>query len=150
MRAKYPPHLQAAIDLALEGQAGPRAERVELVLPFPPSVNNLYRTIKLPNGQLARAKSKRARQYDTTVRHALAEWQRTSGLRPPRGPYSLIVRLYPPRDGRRHDLSNSFKAPEDAIFAAIGEDDNDVHTIVATKLEPVPKGRVEIILEGRA
>jgi Holliday junction resolvase RusA-like endonuclease len=149
-RSRFPLHVQAAIDAAVSGQDArlPRARRLELTLPFPPSVNGLYATVVTQDGLHMRVKTKRGKFYDDAVRQALAAWKREHGLRPPAPPYALTLYVYPPRDRRKHDLTNMFKAPEDALFAAIGQDDNDVTRVVARKFDPSAEPRIVLILEG--
>jgi len=145
-----PPKPPTAIDTARDAQDAhlPRAPRLELTLPFPPSVNGLYATVPTTGGILIRVKSRRAKFYAEAVKWALAAWKRDQGMRPPAPPYSLTLHVYPPRDKRKHDLTNMFKAPEDALFAAIGQDDNTVLRANARKYEASSNPRIVLILEG--
>lgn len=149
-RSRFSLHVQAAVDAAVADQEArlPRARRLELALPFPPSVNNLYETVATRDGRLLRKKSKRGKFYESAVSEALAAWKRDHAMRPPSPPYSLTLYVYPPRDGRAHDLSNLVKAPEDALFAAIGEDDRHVVRLVCVRFEPSRDARIVLILEG--
>lgn len=121
---------------------------MELKLPFPPSVNNLYESVTTTNGRLLRRKSKRGRLYDDAVQAALTEWRAAHACRPPAPPYLLTLYVYPPRDGRAHDLSNLVKAPEDALFAAIGQDDRHVVRLVCAKFDPCRDPHIVLRLQG--
>lgn len=149
-RTRFPAHVRASIDAAVGDQDAriPRAARLELTLPFPPSVNNLYETVATRDGRLLRKKSKRGKFYESAVSGALAAWKRDHALRPPAPPYSLTLYVFPPRDGRAHDLSNLVKAPEDALFAAIGQDDRHVARLMCVKFAPSSDARIVLILEG--
>lgn len=149
-RTRLPVAIRAAIAVAVADQDArlPRARRLELTLPFPPSVNNLYETVTTRDGRLLRKKSKRGRFYESAVSEALAAWKRDHAQRPPAPPYALTLYVYPPRDGRAHDLSNLVKAPEDALFAAIGQDDRHVVRLVCAKFEPCRDPRIVLRLEG--
>jgi Holliday junction resolvase RusA-like endonuclease len=135
-----------------EGRQPPRAERMELTLPFPPTTNNLYRTFIAPNGKIMRAKTKAAKDYAKVVAGEVSEWALANRRRPPGPPFHLVLYVFPPDDGRKHDLSNTFKAPEDALMEAMGAeaDDDDVLSLYAVKkpLAPCGQPRVEVILEG--
>lgn len=147
---RLPSRLQVAIDEVLAGESNkrPRAPRMELVVPFPPSLNNLYATIMLMNQTPRRVLSKRGRLYHAAVAERVKLWKLQTDRRPPAPPYSLTLRVYLP-DRRRHDLSNMPKVIEDALFAAIGEDDNDVTELHGTKVGlDRANPRVEVTLEG--
>ena len=149
-RSRLPAALRAAVEAAAADQDArfPRAASLELTLPFPPSVNNLYETVATRDGRLLRRKSKRGRFYESAVSEALAAWKRDHACRPPAPPYLLTLYVYPPRDGRPHDLSNLVKAPEDALFAAIGQDDSHVVRLVCAKFEATRDPRIVLRLEG--
>jgi Holliday junction resolvase RusA-like endonuclease len=146
---RYPWHVQMALDAAVEAQdTRPRAVKIDLSLPFPPSLNNAYPTIVTRAGKVTRVKSSRAKQYFDDVKEQVGLWLNFHGLRPPLPPYRLALRVYPPADGRAHDLTNCFKLPEDALMAAIGGDDNDTVHVEADKLAPDGYPRIVVTLEG--
>lgn len=156
-RRKLPAAVQAAVDAQGrrdEHQLAPRAARIALTLPFPPSTNHLYRTFIGPSGRPMRAKTARAKQYAEAVGSKLLLWRFEHGRRPPLPPYRLLVRAYPPDDKRKHDLSNTFKLLEDSLIEAINQedgvkvDDDDVRWIYAVKMDPSADPRVEVVLEG--
>ncbi len=147
-RAAYPSHVQAALDAAVERQdTRPRATRVDLVLPFPPSLNGAYPTIVV-KGKVRRVKSKAARDYEDSVIKTFGLWLNHHGRQPPLPPYRLSFRLFPPIDGRRHDASNLVKIPEDALMVAIKGDDNDVLELHVVKERPDGYSRIVVTLEG--
>ena len=138
--------------LATQGDRHPRAERLTLALPWPPSTNNLYRSFVSADGQVRRAKTKRAREYAQLVKRRVREWAAETNLQPPARPFKLTLVGWPPDDSFKHDLTNTFKCVEDALFAAIYSvadqaDDNEVLRVCATKLPPSGRGRIEITLE---
>jgi Holliday junction resolvase RusA-like endonuclease len=145
---RLPAHVRAAIERAEAEDARPRAGRMSLVLPFPPSVNNLYATVRLKSGRIGRAKTEAAKHYAEQVGTIVGLWLNSHGARPPLPPYRLVLRAFPPVDGQKHDLTNCFKAPEDALMRAIGGDDDDVQYVEATKMPRDHHPRLEVTLEG--
>lgn len=149
---RYPWHVQLALDAAAEAQdTRPRTARIELSLPFPPSLNNAYPTVITKAGKVIRVKSSAAKKYDAQVKEQVGLWLNFHGVRPPLPPYRMALRVYPPADGQRHDLTNCFKVPEDALMAAIGGDDNDTVHVEGDKFDPTDRlGFVVVMLEGEA
>lgn len=139
--------LPAHIRQMLPADTRPRALTMRLVLPFPPSVNGMYPTIVTKTGKVQRVKSGAAKKYEAAVRNVVGLWINHHQLQPPAPPYRLLLTVWPPQDGKKHDASNLVKAPEDAVMSAIGGDDNDVHQLVVGKLAPDPQPRIELILE---
>lgn len=154
---RYPSHVQAALDAVPidESRLAPRAAKVQLILRFPPSTNNLYRSFVAPNGRVMRAKTKAAKDYAEHVEAEAIGWQFRHHLRLPAPPYRLDIQAYPPDDRQRHDLSNMFKCIEDALFAALNReegvkrDDDQVVHVSGDKHEPQDRhGFVVVTLEG--
>lgn len=143
-RSRLPAHIRAL--LPQEADSRPRAISMLLTLPFPPSLNNLYPTV-LVNGKPRRVKSTACKRYEAAVRQIVALWQSRHQMLPPSPPYALYLRVYPPQDRARHDLTNLFKAPEDAVMASIGGEDNDVVWVNGQKMPKGPCPRVEFSLE---
>ncbi len=112
---------------------------LRLTVPFPVSLNNLYPTV----GK-RRFKSPRARVFEEAVVASVWRWaierekseKIVEAITPP---FFLRLDLYPP-DRRRHDASNCCKVVEDAVFKAIGFDDNLVTRIEIVK-HPVDRER---------
>lgn len=149
-RTRLPEHVRAMIPAEQMEDTRPRAERIVLTLPFPPSLNGLYPTIKTPSGKLRRVKSEPAKAYFKQVAEAVEHWIWSTQQQPPAPPWALTLRAYPPQDKRRHDLTNLFKAPEDAVMAAIGGDDDDVLVVAGQKMPKSPRPRIELTLESAA
>ena len=110
-------------------------------------MNNAFPTV-VRGGKAFRVKSTRAKKYEEAVRNTLALWLNHHGRRAPLPPYRLSLRVFPPRDGQRHDLTNCFKLPEDSLMAAIGGDDADVMHVEADKEAPDAWPRLVVVLEG--
>lgn len=99
-----------------------------LVLPLPPSVNNLYATV---NGRrrLSVAGQEFKQHAGWLVRKAVAEqqWSAWASDR-----FALSLRLFTP-DRRRRDVDNVVKVATDAIFEAIHIDDSAVTRVTAER-----------------
>lgn len=92
-------------------------------LPWPPTVNDIWRAVKGRNILSKRYRSWRAR--------ALAELvvQRERGrLNPVSGPVTVSIDLYPP-DGRIFDIDNRIKACLDALVEACIIEADDLRTV---------------------
>lgn len=112
----------------------------ELILPYPVSVNAMYRAYR---GHLIL--SKKGRQYRTDVIAAVLSQDRPKKLT---CRLAVEFHLYMP-DRRRRDISNTLKALEDCLtHAGIWEDDEliDKETIIRAGCEP-PKGKVIVRIE---
>jgi Holliday junction resolvase RusA-like endonuclease len=143
-RAALPEHIRQMVP----ADTRPRALTMRLVLPFPPSANHLFPTIVTKAGKVMRVKSGAAKKYEATVRQTVGLWVNHHQLQPPAPPYRLLLTVWPPSDSHKHDLTNLFKAPEDALMSAIGGDDNDVLVVAASKRDGVSNPRIELILES--
>ncbi len=99
---------------------GPRyrcaPNQVVLILPWPPTTNNLYTTVR---GH--RVKSARGRAYSVAVGVLVARQASPWPLTPP---YRLTATLHAPGGTGRYDVANREKAMVDSIFRAIGQDDS--------------------------
>lgn len=146
-RQRLPKEIREMVAAAEAQDTRPRAERMTLILPFPPSVNTLYPTIVTRDGRVLRTKSKAGREFEERAKNIAQLWLNCHGLRPPAPPYRLSLELFPPMDGQKHDVTNCFKAPEDAVMAAIGGDDNDVLRALAVKRKPDGHPRCVLVLE---
>lgn len=90
---------------------------IELILPWPPSINHYWRRV----GNMTKI-SKEGREYRKEVMRIIAE----SGLKPITGAVAVKRILYCP-DWRRRDEDNTVKAVYDALGAAgLWEDDSFV------------------------
>ncbi|WP_265494998.1 RusA family crossover junction endodeoxyribonuclease [Providencia heimbachae] len=111
---------------------------LNLVLPFPPSVNACWRNI---NGKTLLSTKGRAFRAN-----ALAAVYEQLRKRPKAitEHVSVIVRMYPPTK-RRMDIDNYLKAPFDALtHAGVWKDDVQVRHVDITWCEVVKGGRFEI------
>ena len=108
---------------------------MRLVLPFPPSTNTAYATVR---GR--RVKTKRAREYAEHVQFlcSVNAWCDTWIIKTheldvmPR--LAVTIEAHPP-DRRRRDLSNMEKLCVDAVFSYLGMDDSLIDDLHLTRHE---------------
>ena len=111
---------------------------IEIVLPWPPSLNHYWRRV----GNMTKI-SKEGREYRAKVMRIIAE----SGLKQITGAVAVKRILYCP-DWRRRDEDNTVKAIYDAIGAAgIWEDDSMVCAGCFEKRKSADKGRGYVVLQ---
>lgn len=128
------------------GQQTPR-EALMVVLPYPPSTNQLYATV---DGK--RVKTAIARDYAARVkaitRHAF--WSHLDRLLLEAEALAVTVDLFPP-DRRRRDADNALKATLDAVITGgLGIDDARVTWLLVVKHEPDKQNpRAEVRVEAR-
>lgn len=112
--------------------------RHEITLDFPPSLNRYYRTI----GSRVLI-SREGRQY------RMKTVSRLGGIRPIDGDLALVVHLYPP-DHRRRDADNCLKCLQDSlVHAGAMRDDSQVKILHVEMLDPVPDGKVYVLVERK-
>jgi Holliday junction resolvase RusA-like endonuclease len=111
-----------------------RSASVEL--PYPPSVNTIYR---------------RRRDGQVVLPAKVKEWKRRAGWaykaaggRVLHGAVSVEVELYPPADGRRRDIDNGLKCILDSFNGVAWRDDDQVSYLAVAKLAPEGKGRAVV------
>ena len=116
-------------------------DSAEFTLPWPPSVNQAYRTAPI-NGAQRTMLSREARAYKQRAAASLAlqAIPRFGAAR-----VAVEVEIYPP-DRRRRDLGNLDKLLLDAIQPAVIDDDSQVDYLVFDRRRnaPVPGGRVKM------
>lgn len=101
---------------------------IRLTLPWPPTANNLFATVRTRQGVERRVLTGEGRNYRRAV-HWIA-----NSIRPRRitGCVAVVITAFPP-DRKRRDIDNLLKAPLDALkFAGIYVDDSyidDVHIV---------------------
>ena len=108
---------------------------MRLVLPFPPSTNTAYATVR---GR--RVKTKRAREYAEHVQFlcSVNAWCDTWIIKTqeldvmPR--LAVTIEVHPP-DRRRRDLANMEKLCVDAVFSYLGMDDSLIDDLHLTRHE---------------
>lgn len=115
---------------------------MKLVLPYPPSVNRMYRSF-VPKGwnRAVVTLSPEAKAYKEQV-----GWlAREQGVKAPlTGPVELRLALIP-KNRVCMDLSNCWKVAEDALNGIVYADDAQVFKIVAERRDPDPTGaRLEV------
>jgi crossover junction endodeoxyribonuclease RusA len=105
---------------------------IELELPFPPSVNHLYRRVGFRT-----LISREGRRFRKTVCARLA----ALGVRRLKGPLRIEIEVYPP-DRRRRDIDNVQKALLDALqHGGLYDDDSQIVKLDIEKLGRVAGGR---------
>ena len=124
-------------------------QRVELVLPYPPSVNHYYKNAGFGRKILG----ERGRDYRKAVKLLVLKQRILGGNKGVELPLicevKATVKVYPP-DRKRRDLDNVFKCLFDSLTKAeVYADDRQVKHIDAKMCEVVKGGRVEIIIEER-
>jgi Holliday junction resolvase RusA-like endonuclease len=108
------------------------AMTLELVLPYPPSINHYWRRMG-PRTLISRE----GRRFRERVLAILA----TQSLQPISGPLAVEVDAYPP-DRRRRDLDNITKALLDAMqHGGVYLDDSQIVRLALEKCSPVTDGK---------
>lgn len=109
---------------------------IKLNLPFPPSSNTYYRSVK---GRVLI--SKKGRIYKDTVARIVA-WQKAAhGLE---GRLKVQVLLFPP-DRRKRDLDNSLKALVDSLEGAgVFVNDSQIDELIIKRMEVTSGGIAEV------
>lgn len=107
-----------------------------LVLPYPPSLNRVYRTVR---GRPIL--SKEARQYRAAVQQQLAEM----GFKASSSSVALSLTLYRPR--RTGDADNALKALLDALNGLLWVDDSQIVEIHLWRRDDKARPRVELLVE---
>jgi len=109
--------------------------RIEIVLPLPPSVNSLWRTG--PNGRVYVAP--RYKVWKTSAAWEIAAQARGQKIK---GEYRMILRAVPP-DARKRDLDNLLKAASDVLQAAgVIENDHYCRELIASWETEGPQCRI--------
>lgn len=108
---------------------------MDLVLPWPPSVNGYWRTFR--NRQII---SKRGREFREEAVGIIKGY----GYEMIDYPVSMVIHLFPPTK-RAFDLDNFSKGILDAMqHAELLEDDHLIHHLTLIKGEKDPPGRAEV------
>jgi len=104
-----------------------------LILPYPPTVNHMYRRLR---GHLALTPEALA------FRHAVRMIAMVQGVTPLVGPVAVFLDVYRPR--RRGDLDNLLKATIDSLNGVAYLDDQQVEQITAVRYDDKRAPRVEV------
>ena len=117
---------------------------IEFELPFPPSSNTYYRSVRM--GQSCRVLlSKRGREYKEEVKKIMFYKRKKFGL-PVEGRLFVGVRLHAP-NRRKFDIDNRIKPLLDAMsvpFGGVYEDDEAIDRLLVTRHEII-KGGLAIV-----
>ena len=106
---------------------------ITLVLPYPPTVNHMYRRAR---GHLALTPEALA------FRHAVRMIAMVQGVTPITGPVAVFLDVYRPR--RRGDLDNLLKATLDSLNGVAYRDDQQVEQITAVRYDDKRAPRIEV------
>ena len=110
---------------------------ITLVLPYPPTVNHMYRRAR---GHLALTPEALA------FRHAVRMIAMVQGVTPITGPVAVFLDVYRPR--KRGDLDNLLKAVLDALNNVAYADDDQVQQIHTVRYDDKRAPRVEVSVVG--
>lgn len=117
---------------------------IELELPFPPSSNTYYRSVRM--GQSCRVlMSKRGREYKQEVKDILSTKHKQFGF-PIEGRLFVGIRLHPP-NRRKLDIDNRIKPLLDSLsvpFGCVYDDDEAIDRLLVTRHEII-KGGLAIV-----
>lgn len=110
---------------------------LEVVLPYPPSVNHYWRMFR---GRMVISREGRA--FRERVCSVLA----AAGVKPMSGALAVEMDLYPP-DRRRRDIDNGLKACLDGLqHGGAYEDDSQITLLVVRKCAPLPGGKTFVTI----
>ncbi len=108
----------------------PASAAFSVRLPYPPSVNHLWR--RVGNKTLLSAEGRAYRERVGTL-------VRLQGQEVPLPPHAVAIRATVP-DRRRRDIDNILKALIDPVYAAIGVDDSVIVRLEIEKCGPDAEG----------
>jgi crossover junction endodeoxyribonuclease RusA len=114
---------------------------IKLTLPYPPPLNNLYRTLVL-KGNVIRVKTGRAKSFAKEVLKVC----QVAGIKPYIGEVAVSLNVYRPR--RIGDLDGVFKAIFDGLKGSAFLDDKQIVEIQARRFEDPKNPRVEIEIKS--
>ncbi len=112
---------------------------MKIVLPYPPSLNKMYRTV---NGRMLI--SAVGREYKNEV-YAFCLVHR---IKPISGDLAISLDCY--RPAKRGDLDNLFKGLFDALNGCAWHDDSQVIEINARRFDDAKNPRVEVEIQARS
>lgn len=105
-------------------------------LPWPPSVNSMYRSV---SGRMLL--SRKGRAYKADVAALVAVYNANKGYT---GRLQMIIEAQPP-DRRRRDLDNLIKGIQDALESAgVYLDDSQIDWLQISRLTPIKGGKVVV------
>jgi len=118
--------------------------RFDVVLPWVPSTNSIWRSVPVPGGRSRTIKSRAYREWRERASEALSRVWRVA---PYVGTVSVELRLYGP-SRRSYDLDNRVKGVLDVLQGLVIEDDAQVDRIVVRRGKVVKAGAVWVIVEA--
>lgn len=126
-----------------------------LVLPYPVSVNDIYKPIIRGRGRASLILTPQARAYRQRIAEAML-LQRSRRHRDERigstwhgsDPVAVAITVTPPDDHKKHDLDNTLKALLDGLkHAAVFDDDDQIVELHVRRLPPSgDEGRVTVVI----
>lgn len=126
---------QARLGRTRRGDALQGKGYLELELPYPPSINHLYRRVG-PRTLISRE----GRRFRERVCLLLA----AAGVRRLNGPLCVEILVYPP-DRRRRDVDNLQKALLDALqHGGAYRDDSEIKKLTIEMCRPVAGGKARL------
>ena len=114
----------------------------ELVLPWPPSANQMWRHV-LVGGKSRTLLSHEARDYKARVRAIFGVAASAGAVRMMRGPLKVELRLHPPKLGKR-DIDNSIKPVLDSLNGLLWPDDGMIDRLEVELYARVEGGAVVV------
>lgn len=118
---------------------------IRISLPWPPSVNHVWRAARDRDGRVFVRSSEIVRRWRATAKVAVL-MQRVP-RRAIEVPVSLSLKFCPPHDHRTHDLDNLLKPVLDLLVRmAVLADDRVVDEIYAARLAPSAEPKVDLVL----
>lgn len=110
-------------------------------LPWPPSVNAAYRSVRMGRGVRVLL-SRAGREFkDSAALELLAQRVPSFGAQR----VSVAVSLFPP-DRRRSDIDNRAKLLIDALMPSVIDDDSQIDRLLFERCATVPGGRVDLMV----
>jgi len=124
---------------------------IDLILPWPPSVNKLYtpawRTAKSGKRYMGRRKSDAAAAYEKEVWVAVK--RRTKAAL--KGNLSVTVFVHPPVKSKRMDIDNVLKACLDSMQnAGLFKNDHQISRLIVERVEPSKDGHLRVLILSKA
>ena len=109
-------------------------------LPWPPSVNAVYRRAKHGVTLSDRARTYRYEVLEKVMRDRVPRERVTYRL-------AVMIHAHPPADSRKHDLDNIQKAVLDGLqHAGVYADDSQIDDLWTIRLAPVKGGSVSVFI----
>ena len=115
-----------------------------LTLPWPPTSNHAYATVRTKTGTSRRAKSQAARNY-ALLAQVLTKRGHPTPIFTATDRIAVTLLLHPP-DARRFDIANREKILIDAISRVLGFDDSQIDRICITRGDLHQDGIVNVTI----